>query len=319
MYRIPSLRICITGECNLACQYCPIHGDNYLLKNSNITKEKYLQIIDKLHNRGVQAFSITGGEPLLNPDLTFSIIKHIQRYPDLNYVKLNTNGILVNKYLDEIVNLGFSEIKISLDTLNPKTFKYVSQKDHKFIDLIKLGIRSLVKNNIKVRLQTVCGKYNIDELKDIIRFCEEEKIDIKIFDLTYYKESKAKDKDFWKENYISPVEILKMLQKNYEEISMREAVGEYGHPMKIFKTKKGTNILFRDSSISSYYCDECKNCENYPCQDGLCNLTLTTDGRLKICRNDGINYGVSDLEIDRVLDMFKSSKKLFRGESDFNI
>lgn len=319
MYKIPSLRICVTGDCNLACQYCPLHGDNYVLRSNDITKEKYLQIIDKLHNKGIQAFSITGGEPLLNYDLTFSIAKHIKKYPDLNYLKLNTNGILIKKYLDEIVNTGFSEVKVSLDTLNPKTFEYITQRDSNFIELITSGISGLVENDIKVRLQTVCGKYNIGELKEIIKFCEEEKIDIKIFDLTYYKESKAKDKNFWKKNYISPVEILGQLQDNYEEISMRQAVGEYGHPMKIFKTEGGTKILFRDSSISSYYCDGCKNCENYPCQDGLCNLTLTTDGRLKVCRNDGINCGVSDLEIDRVLGMFKSSEKLFRNESDFNI
>lgn len=82
MLNLPSLRISVTGNCNLACQYCPIHGDSYILKQSDLSKEELIKIIDQLHKKGINAFSITGGEPLISPDITFSISKHIRSYPE---------------------------------------------------------------------------------------------------------------------------------------------------------------------------------------------------------------------------------------------
>jgi len=328
MFQNPSLRIAVTEKCNLACQYCPKHGDSYSLKNPKLLDLKSFQEITKIaYGEGIKSFTITGGEPLTKPDITFPLTKHINNFKDINYLKLNTNGVLIKKYAKEIQNANFSEIKVNLNTLNAETFKYITLKEDKTENVLE-GIQILKDFKIPIRIQIVIGKFNIKEIVKLLGFCKKDNLDVKIFDLTYYENSKGLDEDFWQKNYI-PLE--KVLKNDYQKWETKKAFGGFGHSMKTFKTQEGTKILIRDSNISSHYVPFCSTCPFYPCQDGICNIILSVDGRLKICRNDGYDISLFNRngklknkeEVKKsfkdILNLFHKSKEKSRGLDEIHL
>ncbi len=328
MFQNPSLRIAVTEECNLACQYCPKHGDNYFLKNPKLLDLKsFRKILSIAYKTGIKSFTLTGGEPLLKPELTFPLATFINSFKDINYLKINTNGILIKKYIKDIEESNFSEIKVDLNTLKKETFKYITQREDKTQEVLE-GIKLLKSLKIPIRIQIVVGEFNVNEISKLLDFCERERLDVKIFDLTYYENSKASEPNFWQKNYI-PLESF--LKNDYLNWKTQNAIGGFGHSMKTFKTKTGSKILIRDSNISAHYASFCQTCSFYPCQDGVCNITLSIDGRLKICRNDGYDISLfkkagvlkSEKEIEKnfrdILNLFNKSKTKNRGLGEINL
>ena len=65
---------------------------------------------------GVSRVKITGGEPLLRPQVP-ALIKEIRQIPGIRSVTLTTNGILLKKYLPQLVKAGLTGVNISIDSL----------------------------------------------------------------------------------------------------------------------------------------------------------------------------------------------------------
>lgn len=329
---LPALRIAVTNKCNLNCQYCPKDGDSYLLEGKPLSLADFIQIVTIANLEGINCFSLTGGEPLIVTNITFPLAKTIKRFKNLAYLKMNTNGVFVKKYIKDIINSGFDEIKVSLDTLIPNSFLTLSHYQSNVNPIIQ-GIKELVKHHIPVRLQVVITKNNIYEIDNIVNFSIDHKIDLKLFDLTYYLDSISQNKTYWQENYVSLDEIATHLELRFGQPAIVHAVGGYGHPNKVFTTPIQTEIMLRDTETSAFYIKECQKCSNYMCQDGLCTLTLSADGRLKVCRPKGIDLGLNLHQKDNSLksadeirqlvkksiDLFHSAKETKRNFSQLNL
>jgi molybdenum cofactor biosynthesis enzyme MoaA len=291
---LPSIRVAVTETCNLRCDYCPTDGDSVEMKNGALDTDGFENMITAAIDVGFTDFSFTGGEPLLSDrtaDRTFQLA-HLAK--DLRtekgsegYTKLNTNGANLLRYQDGVVCAGFDELKVSLDTLNPATFKELARRNEKVFDATLQGILA-VKDEVPVRLQTVVGKYNIDELPQMLAFCIEHGLDIKLFDISRYDNALAGSGNFADMNYVSLDTVSQILEEQYGEPAIKYAVGGYGHAKKVFTSPEGTRIEIRDTSKSAQYSpDLCESCPNYMCQDGLCNLVIAADGHIRFCREGG--------------------------------
>lgn len=314
---IPALRIAITSDCNMNCKYCPCNGESNTLKNRNLTEKEFKTILSIAYKSGFRSFSITGGEPLTAPDLTFSVTKFLRNLKDINYVKLNTNGILIPSYIKEITDTKFNQVKVSLDSLKDITHLNLSSCQYGYIKTIE-GIDLLIKNKIPVRLQTVVGKYNINEIDDLVDFCISKKIDLCLFDMLYFENNKSGNNTFWRNNYISVKKTTKRFEKRFGNMKKIRAVGGFGHVITEIDTNLGTKIQIRDTKLGTCYSDVCKNCKYYKCQEGLCTLVLSVDGRLKVCRNEGFDTSLIDengklKSEDEISDAFSLVIKMFKS------
>lgn len=112
----PALNWMITGKCNYNCLHCFNAADNAPLM-SEFTWEEALSLINQADRCGINAFTITGGEPMLHRHF-FPILEAI--YDRGMYVEeLNTNGAFLNEEaLQRLKNLdGNMKLKISFDGL----------------------------------------------------------------------------------------------------------------------------------------------------------------------------------------------------------
>lgn len=271
----PALRIVLTSQCNLNCEYCPPKGENFINVGKSLETQKLIDILKIFYEIGFRQFGFTGGEPLLKKELPI-ILKECSKFNE-KYLKLYTNGILLKKNINIVA--GFDLVKLSLDSIDYEKYKELTGKDN-LQDVLK-AIELAGKNKIKIRINTVLTKKNLDDIFDLINFCKHKKIDLKLLDLNCFD---MPGYSRWKELYTSPSSVVRRLENLGLNKRTIYTTGNYGIPMMEFKWD-GINIRIKDTDKNAVYSPICKNCKYFLCQEGLYHLTLTSDGKLKMCKH----------------------------------
>ena len=78
---------------------------------------------------GITKLRVTGGEPLMRKGI-LPFIKRLSQIEGIKDISITTNAVLLESQIDEIVKSGVNRINISLDTLKPERFKFISGRDH---------------------------------------------------------------------------------------------------------------------------------------------------------------------------------------------
>jgi MoaA/NifB/PqqE/SkfB family radical SAM enzyme len=112
-------------RCNLACEYCNEYDDF----SKPVPLEQMVQRVDKLGALGTSVVTISGGEPLLHPDLD-QIIARIRKNGMI--AGMITNGyLLVADRIQRLNRAGLEWLQISIDNVTPDD---VSKKSLKVLD-----------------------------------------------------------------------------------------------------------------------------------------------------------------------------------------
>lgn len=74
---------------------------------------------------GVSKLRLTGGEPLLRPDLV-ALVARLRRIDGITDLAMTTNGVLLARHAQELRDAGLDRVTISLDTLDPAVFHRMS-------------------------------------------------------------------------------------------------------------------------------------------------------------------------------------------------
>jgi heme d1 biosynthesis radical SAM protein NirJ len=156
-------------RCNLTCKHCYSISADIDFKGELDTQEVYT-VMDDLKAFGVPVLILSGGEPLLRPDI-FAISK---RARDMGfYVGLSTNGTLIDEgNIEEIAAVGYDYVGISIDG-NKKTHDLFRRKQGAF-DASMAGIRLCRDRDIKVGLRFTMTEDNATELPDMLQLMGDE-------------------------------------------------------------------------------------------------------------------------------------------------
>jgi len=112
-------------RCNLSCTYCNEYDD----RSAPVPTADVLLRIDRLADLGTGVVTLSGGEPLLHPDLD-AIITHIRKRGAI--ATLITNGYLLTRDRIERLNrAGLDHLQISIDNVMPDE---ISKKSLKVLD-----------------------------------------------------------------------------------------------------------------------------------------------------------------------------------------
>ena len=112
-------------RCNLACKYCNEYDD----VSKPVPTEVMFRRVDKLGEFGTSVITISGGEPLLHPELD-QIIRRIRQNGAV--AGMITNGyLLVPDRIERLNRAGLEWLQISIDNVNPDD---VSKKSLKVLD-----------------------------------------------------------------------------------------------------------------------------------------------------------------------------------------
>ncbi len=156
------LRISLTDRCNLRCNYCmPAEGLTWLPTPSVLTDDEVIRLITVAVERlGVRELRFTGGEPLLRGGLAGILAAAAALRTDANVapeLSLTTNGLGLDKRIDELAAAGLQRVNISLDSLDRERYATLARRD-RLDDVLRglaavdaAGLRPIKVNTVVMR------------------------------------------------------------------------------------------------------------------------------------------------------------------------
>ena len=166
---ISYLRISVTDRCNLRCVYCmPPEGIPLVSHEEILSFEEILLVVRASVELGIDKIRITGGEPLVRMGVA-GLVNMISSVKGVKDISMTTNGVLLEKYAEDLVHAGLHRINISLDTLKHDRFKQITRTGE-LSDTLK-GIEAAKKaglNPVKINMVPMQG-FNEDEIVDFAR------------------------------------------------------------------------------------------------------------------------------------------------------
>lgn len=152
-----TLRISLLSSCNLACVYCTEEDDisQKHLKDPGLNVSQLLQTVKELHQvLNLESVRLTGGEPLLYPDLEQLIagLKDI----GIPAIKMTTNGFLLQNKAAKLKATGLQEINVSLDAAEEGVF-FLMTKRAKFQE-VSDGIDTAINAGLHIKINSVIMK-----------------------------------------------------------------------------------------------------------------------------------------------------------------
>ncbi|XP_070442141.1 molybdenum cofactor biosynthesis protein 1 isoform X1 [Equus przewalskii] len=292
------LRISLTEKCNLRCQYCmPEEGVPLTPKAKLLTTEEILTLARLFVKEGVDKIRLTGGEPLIRPDVV-DIVAQLHRLEGLRTIGVTTNGINLARLLPSLQKAGLSAINISLDTLVPAKFEFIVRRKgfHKVMEGIHKAIE-LGYNPVKVNCVVMRG-LNEDELLNFVALTKGLPLDVRFIEYMPFDGNK------WNfRKMVSYKEMLDTLRQQWPELE--KLPEEESSTAKAFKIPGFRGQVSFITSMSEHFC-------------GTCNrLRITADGNLKVCLfgnsevslRDHLRAGASEEELLRIIGAAVGRKK----------
>lgn len=261
------MRVSITDRCNLRCRYCMPEGIRLAPVKEILTFEETEQILRAAAELGIRRFKITGGEPLVRPGCP-GLIGRIKRLPGVEQVTLTTNGVLLDRYLDELLENGLDAVNISLDTLDETLYKEITGYGE--LKRVKENLLKAAEKGIPVKVNSVLQK-GVHERQwiELARLAEERNVDVRFIEMMpigYGKEYKGACRG----------QVYEMLQRKYPGIKRDLSVHGNG-PAVYYRIPGFTGSIGFISAVHDRFCNTCNR------------IRLTAKGELKPC----LCYGAS--------------------------
>jgi len=124
---IHDLRISVIDRCNFRCPYCMpeeeySHNYTFLKKKDWLTFDEITRLVRIFTRLGVSKVRITGGEPLLRPELE-KLIRSLRQLAGVDDLALTTNGTFLAEQAAALYQAGLQRLTVSLDTLDAGIFR----------------------------------------------------------------------------------------------------------------------------------------------------------------------------------------------------
>lgn len=161
---ISYMRISVTELCNLRCRYCmPEDGVCKKDHSEMLTEDEMISAVEAAAELGVRKLRITGGEPLVKRNI-LSICERCAAVEGIEEVCLTSNGVRLPELAKPLRAAGVSRLNLSLDTLNPEKFAYITRKGR--LEDFWAGFHAALDAGFdKVKINAVLiGGFNDDEI-----------------------------------------------------------------------------------------------------------------------------------------------------------
>ncbi|MEU7000801.1 GTP 3',8-cyclase MoaA [Nonomuraea sp. NPDC046570] len=261
------LRVSLTDKCNLRCSYCmPPEGLDWMPSAQLLTADEIVRLVRLgVERLGITEVRYTGGEPLLRRELV-DIVARTTALAPRPQVYLTTNGIGLAKLAESLAGAGLDRVNVSLDTLDPETFKRLAHRD-RFADVIA-GLEAADRAGLRpVKVNTVLMRgVNETEAVPLLRFCLD-----RGYELRFIEQMPLDAQHGWKrENMVTADEILAMLEPEFD-LTPDDLEERGSAPAERYLVDGGPARVGVIGSVTRPFCAACDR------------VRLTADGQIRNC------------------------------------
>ena len=259
-----NLRVSLTDRCNLRCTYCmPNDFAAWLPSDHQLTTDELVRVIDIAVKEGINEVRLTGGEPLLRPDIV-EIVARINAIENAPTLTMTTNALTLEKVAKPLADAGLTRINISLDTLDRDRFKLMTHRDR--IDDVFAGIKAAQDagiNPIKINAVLLKG-LNADEAPALLDWALTNNLALR-----FIEQMPLDAGGIWeRSSLVTADDIYADLSQKYE---LTPCDGRGSSPAEEFFVNGGPATVGIIGSVTRPFCGACDR------------LRLTSDGQLRSC------------------------------------
>ena len=261
------LRISLTDRCSLRCTYCmPEQGNEWLARSSILSTAEIVRVARVAAAAGITTFRLTGGEPLLRPDVV-EVVRELAAVesPDGPVeIAMTTNGIRLPELLPGLIDAGLGRLNISLDTIRRDRFHELTRRDR--LDDVLAGVAAAAASGLRpLKLNAVAMRgVNEDELCDLVEFAMAHDAQLRFIEQMPLDISHTWDR----RTMVTRDEILATLSERWE---LTPVPGRGGAPAERWTIDGGPHSVGVIASVTAPFCGDCDR------------LRLTADGQLRNC------------------------------------
>lgn len=292
------LRISLTERCNLRCQYCmPSDGVELTPTTHLLTQNEIHHMASLFVSSGVDKIRLTGGEPTIRKDIE-DICLRLSNLKGLKTLGITTNGLTLARKLPKLRECGLSSINISLDTLIPAKFEFMTRrKGHERVLESIYAAVELGYDPVKVNCVVMRG-FNDDEISDFVDLTRDKPINVRFIEFMPF------DGNVWNVKKLVPYsEMLNLVVKRFPDIKRMN-----DHPTETAKNFKIDGYAGSVSFITSMTEHFCAGCSR---------LRLLADGNFKVCLfgpsevslRDPLRSGADDEALRGIIEAAVKKKK----------
>jgi cyclic pyranopterin phosphate synthase len=299
------LRISLTDRCSLRCAYCmPAEGLPWIPSADMLTTAELLRVVGVAVDLGVEEVRLTGGEPLLHPDVA-EVVARLRALPRPPAVSLTTNGLRLPGLAAPLADAGLERVNISLDTLRRDRFAALTRRD-RLVDVLAGVAAAKAAGLHPVKLNAVLMRgVNDDEAVDLLRWALAEGLRLRFIEQMPLDPQRSWDRS----RMVTAEEILDALSESF---TLSPVPGRGSSPAQEWLVDGGPATVGIVASVTRPFCGACDR------------VRLTADGQLRSCLfasdetdlRAAMRAGASDGEIARRIRACLASKRAGHGIDD---
>lgn len=269
MNRVDYLRISLIDRCNFQCQYCMPEGADlvYVQQQDVLSRDELLTLLRHAFIPcGFNRFRLTGGEPLLRPDVV-DIVEAIAHLPETQDLSMTTNGFRLADMAQELYDAGLRRVNISLDSLDASTFdRIIGNRGRTRWHQVWNGIQAAYRvgfNPLKLNVVVVPG-VNEQEVLDLAALSIDREWHVRFIEFMPIGNAGL----FGDRGWVPSEELRQRIRQRWGLIEGR--VRGNG-PADVFQIPGAKGTLGFISQMSECFCDRCNR------------MRLSADGWLRPC------------------------------------
>jgi cyclic pyranopterin phosphate synthase len=258
------MRVSVTDRCNLRCTYCmPADFSDWLPGDHLLSIDEMLEVIEIATEHGIESIRLTGGEPLLRPDLV-EIVRRINALPLKPRISLTTNALRLEALAQPLADAGLERVNVSLDTLDRARFSELTKRD-RFADVLS-GIEAAQRAGLTpLKVNTVLMRgINDDEAVPLLQHAVDNG-----WSLRFIEQMPLDAQGSWdRGDMVTAAEILELLSEHF---ALTPVPTRGSAPAEEFYVNGGPATVGIIASVSKPFCAACDR------------IRLTADGQVRNC------------------------------------
>ena len=279
---IDYLRISLTDRCNFRSIYCkPDDGVCQMDHEEILRIEDIERLVKVAAGIGIKSIRLTGGEPLVRKGVV-DLVDSIINIDGIENVSMTTNGVLLPAMAEDLKRAGLSRVNISLDTLDPEQFKYVTRVG-KLEDTLA-GIDAALECGFDpVKVNAVTVKSLNQDFLAFAKLSIDRPLHVRFIEYMPVGDSSENGTGWGKEDVIPSEELFSIINERAAaeglpplESAAADPLG-WG-PARYFEFPDAKGTVGFISPLSRHFCSACNR------------LRMTADGKIRPCLFSDTEY-----------------------------